>query len=100
MRRHFHPLVLAVMAVLSTGPPEAVAQTACGPRKDVITHLGQNFGEVPQAIALTDFGSVLEVLVSPQGTWTMIVTTVRGQACVIATGQHWQSLAVKDEPAA
>jgi hypothetical protein len=100
MKRYWLPAVLATVTVLITGPPVANAQTMCAPRRDVLAYLGHNFGEVRQSVALTDSGAVLEVLVSPQGTWTMIVTTARGEACVLATGQHWQPLSDAQEPAA
>ena len=96
MKRFF--FLLAAAAVFAIEPHAAHALSACGPRKEVVAYLGQAFGEVPLSIALTDFGSLLEVLVSPHGTWTMIVTTPRGQACVMASGQHWQVLDTRDRP--
>jgi hypothetical protein len=32
---------------------------------------------------------------SPQGTWTVVVTDTRGVACIIATGQDWQEVPIE-----
>jgi hypothetical protein len=32
---------------------------------------------------------------SPQGTWTMLVTNTTGESCIVATGEAWQELAIK-----
>jgi hypothetical protein len=96
----FTTLLFTIVAALAPIPGDAEAQTVCGPRKELIGYFGRTFGEMPAAIALTDLGALLEVLVSPQGSWTIILTRPGGQTCVVATGANWQPLTVKDEPAA
>jgi hypothetical protein len=32
---------------------------------------------------------------SPQGTWTVVVTDIRDVACIIATGQDWQEVPIE-----
>ena len=87
------PTALVTIALLLAGAAPALAQMPCAPRKDVVRYLGKTFGEVPAMNGLADFGALMEVLVSPQGTWTLIVTAPSGEACVVATGQHWQPVA-------
>lgn len=91
-------LVLAVMLLLSS--PQAVAQSA-GPqpygqepyglsRDEIVTQLGDNYGEVPVAGGIAANGSVLEVFASPDGlSWTIIVTHRDGTSSVIAAGEGW-----------
>lgn len=88
-------ILLAFFAVAGEVPraaADAAAIAMCGPRKDVVTQLRESFGEVPTAIALTDFGTLLDLLVSPAGTWTILVTTPNGMGCVLATGRHWEAI--------
>jgi len=95
-RRGF--ILVTIVAASLHGPP-ALAQTYCGKRADVLTQLAQQFGEVPGAIALTDQGSLLEVLVSPAGSWTILVTAPAGPSCIVATGKQWETLpALADGP--
>jgi hypothetical protein len=69
----------------------------CGNRAEVLAQFARVFGEVPNAIGLTDQGSPLEVLVSPTGSWTMILTAPGGPTCVISTGQGWQTRPIAAE---
>ena len=82
-------LVLALTLAAST----AMAETVCGERDKFIDHLSDNFQEAPAAIGLASNGSVLEVLTSDEsGTWTIIVTKPNGHACVVASGEAWQTV--------
>ena len=55
--------------------------------------------ETPQALGLGADGGVIEVLVSPEGGWTMLVTYPDRPTCVIATGDHWEMLQLAGDPA-
>ena len=39
--------------------------------------------------------AVMEIFMSPQGTWTVVVTDTKGLACIIATGQDWQEVPIE-----
>ena len=67
----------------------AEAQRVCAPRDSLVSHLGERFGEVPTARGLTAAGTVIEVLASAGESWTIIVTSPDGTACIVATGQAW-----------
>ncbi|MDP7547755.1 MAG: hypothetical protein QGF20_10715 [Alphaproteobacteria bacterium] len=46
-------------------------------------------------------GTVVEVLASESGSWTIILTKPNGASCVVATGQAWETIERKDgRPAA
>jgi len=55
--------------------------------------------ELSQAKPDTQLGGVLEILVSPKGGWTMLVTYPKRPTCVIAVGEAWQMLQLAGEPA-
>ena len=67
----------------------ADAQRVCAQRDSLVSHLGERFGEVPTARGLTAAGTVVEVLASPTESWTIIVISPSGTACVVAAGQAW-----------
>jgi hypothetical protein len=43
-------------------------------------------------LRLTSDGGVLEVLISPSGGWTILVTYPKRPTCVVAVGEAWQPL--------
>ena len=44
----------------------------------------------------------MQLFVSQQGSWTILVTKTDGQACIVAAGQNWEKLPAlaEAEPAA
>ncbi len=85
--------VLGVALIAFQAAP-AGAQAACGDRAKMITHLGATFSEHPVAMGLTSTGAVIEVLTSPSGTWTFLVTDPSGLTCMVASGDGWESLSI------
>ena len=67
----------------------AEARRVCAERDSLVSHLGERFGEVPWARGLTAAGTVIEVLASPEESWTIIVISPSGTACIVAAGQAW-----------
>lgn len=88
--------IIAVLgvALIAFQPVPAGAQVACGDRAKMITHLGATFSEHPIAMGLTSSGAVIEVLTSPSGTWTFLVTDPSGLTCMVASGESWESLPI------
>ena len=86
--------LLAILAyaggVLLGSPVEAAR--LCGERSDILKSLEQRHQETPQALGLSADGGVLEVLVSPNGGWTILVTYPKRPTCVVAVGEAWQAL--------
>jgi hypothetical protein len=90
MRRVFSVATIVIAAaVTSLNAASAKAQVVCGKRADVLTGFANTYHEVQSAIGIADGGGLIEVLVSPSGTWTMVVTKPGGMTCVIGTGREW-----------
>ncbi len=55
------------------------------------------FGETPIGFGATLDGNMLEILVSPKGTWTALITSPAGLGCMVAVGQNWEQQAAPIE---
>ena len=89
------PIALATVAaagMLVGASPADAATRVCGDRHQILKRLEQKHEEIPKALGLSADGGVLEVLVSPEGGWTMLVTYPKKPTCVLAVGQAWQML--------
>jgi hypothetical protein len=75
---------------------DASAQSAggCGARDKILSALSNDYKEAPIGIGLTQTGSVIELLVSQKGTWTLLATGPSGNSCMIAAGQNWESMTI------
>ena len=79
----------------------AHAEPACADRTDILENLAKLFSERPQAIGLSADGKVIEVLVSPSGSWSILVNYPDRRTCIVAAGENWESLpAAATDPAA
>ena len=75
-------------------PSPSHAQTVCSNRTNFIKELSSQHREDPVAMGLAANGSVLEVLASKDGTWTILITSPNGTSCVVAVGENWEALKV------
>lgn len=83
---------IAVAALSMVHPASAMEQ--CALRDVAMTHLEKNFQEHVVGRGLTGDGqAMVELLTAGEGTWTLIITDVRGHSCVIASGDAWTKLA-------
>jgi hypothetical protein len=78
--------LLAIMLVL-VATTSANAGT-CGPRDKIVKSLRAGYGEKPKYVAIID-RNILEVFVSPKGTWSILQTTGKGYTCVMGVGEAW-----------
>lgn len=89
MRRTLLMAAIGLSALSLVSP--AVAQGICGLRADFIAHLEKRHQEQPTSMGLASNGKMVEVLTSEDGTWTILVTSADGTACVVAAGEAWQN---------
>ena len=68
------------------------AQTVCGERDKFIEMLGSKYLEEPVSMGLTSTGAVIEVLTSPKGSWSILLTYPTGSTCMVAAGDKWEAL--------
>jgi hypothetical protein len=89
--------ILAILAgsspVLAEVPTGATA-AACDDHAEVARLLGAKYQEAPVSLGLQSNGYLLEVFSSRQtGTWTIVSVAPDGEACVVAAGEHWETMA-------
>ncbi len=89
--------IILALGVAFIGLPavSASAEQICGERTKLMTSLGENYAEAPVAMGLTSAGAVIEVLTSPTGSWTFLVTNPNGLTCMVASGENWETLPMK-----
>ena len=87
-------LVLSALALLAPDTSWANGATTCATRDKVVTALAEVYEENPVSIGLTDEGSVIEVMASNNGSFTIVVTHPNGLTCPLAAGKAWQALEV------
>lgn len=90
MLRHATLLAAAFATLVFTTP--ATAQSICGERSRFVDQLREQYGERPTSVGLAANGTLLEVMTSEKGTWTIMVTRPDGVSCVVATGNAWETL--------
>jgi len=90
-------ILVSMLAVLAT-PALAQGQAPCKERAQVLQELQARFSEKPSAAGLLNANSVVEVLTSGDGTWTILVTHTNGMSCLVASGDSWVQIA-SDTPA-
>src|SRR3546814_13805474 len=88
---------LALSTVLTTAALPAAAQAPqCAPREAVLERLSSDYREEPVSIGVTATGSLLEVLASPEGSWTIIITVPGGPTCLVSSRKGWRGAPVQD----
>lgn len=91
-RSHLAGLALAALLMLVPAAAAQEESAPCVKRSDFLHHLSSNYKESPVAMGVTASGRVLEVVASPSGSWTIIVTMPNGISCGIASGEAWERL--------
>ena len=86
--------VLAAVTLFST-VGVASAAAPCGSHDAVAKTLSTKYKEARRIMGVVSAKAVMEIYMSPQGTWTVLVTDIAGTACIIATGQDWQEVPIE-----
>jgi hypothetical protein len=84
----------AVLAAVSLAVSEAPAAASpqCGNHNEIAKVLTTKYNETRRALGVVSETAVMEVFMSPEGTWTVLVTDTSGTACITASGEGWQNV--------
>ena len=88
-------LVTAVLLPLMIGlilpATPAQAQRVCGKRTEIVRQLGEKYGETRRSMGLANGRGMVEIFASDEtGSWTILITSPQGNACLMAAGDTWQ----------
>lgn len=85
---------LALTAFHSATSLQAQAQLICLVRADAVEQLKKQHGEKVTGRGIVRGGkSMVELLTGKNGSWTVVVTDVKGRSCIVANGNAWHSIA-------
>jgi len=100
MKGPFFAITAASFALGLTGAPTSstAGQPICGARDDLVSGLEKKYAETASARGLATAGMMIEVFVSPEGTFTIVATRPDGTACLLAAGEAWHKLATVSAP--
>ena len=72
----------------------AKAAPPCGNHEKIVDFLGNKYKESRRIMGVVNSTAVMEIFMSPQGTWTIVITSTDGQSCITAAGEEWQDIPV------
>ena len=93
--------VAAILTVLCIGgyslgaKAQSTPPNDCYDRAKIIQGLEGKFAEKLTSMGLARNGTLIEVLTSTKGSWTIISTQPSGHSCLVAAGEHWVNVPVK-----
>lgn len=90
-------LAAALSAAFFMPTPVVAVTLQCVPRDPLFDSLKVSHGEVPAYRGVTASGALFEVLVGPEGSFTVFFSFPDGLTCPVATGEAWR--AVPSRPA-
>jgi len=79
---------LGLTGLLASGVSAEAA--VCMKHKKLVSFLSDRYSEAPRALGLVEDRGLMEVYVSNKGTWTIVMTTTKGVACILAAGDTWE----------
>jgi hypothetical protein len=81
-------------AIVAGAVGTAQAAPQCGSHDKIVDALGNKFKETRRVMGVVNSRAVMEMFMSPQGTWTMVITDTSGKSCITAAGEEWQDVPV------
>lgn len=82
-------LLTGSIGVAAPGAAQA-GPAACSERDKLIAHLSKKYGETRQGAGLQSATGLMELYVSEEGSWTLLLTRPDGTSCPVAVGEQWR----------
>ena len=96
---HRFTLIIVTSLIFLCLIPEKVSAahfSRCLSHESMVDYLKTANNETPVSYGLTTSGLVLEILASPDGTWTIIRSQPNGYTCIVETGEIWTVVPIID----
>jgi hypothetical protein len=85
-------LAMASMITLALIATASAADEICERRDIIVASLTEKYGEAAQSMGLDKRGNLLEIFASAEGSWTALLTSPGGEACVVAAGEAFEQV--------
>jgi len=82
------------LVVTAVGAPQTLAAQPCGIHDALAKTLKTKYQETRRILGIINARNVMEIFMSPQGTWTVVVTDTSGTSCITAAGEGWQEIPI------
>lgn len=86
-------------AILAAIPAAAQAQVVCLDRTALVESLVERLHQRQVGYGVVSDTAIVELYISPDGSWTVVLTDVTGTSCILAIGQGWQTTPAPGEGA-
>ena len=73
-----------------------IAEVICADGEDMTRRLTLEFGETQHAMGLRGPGQVMEIWTAEDGDWTLVLRYSTGMACIVAMGEHFETLTLAE----
>jgi len=91
-------LGIAALMTFSACAPAAAQQSMCAAREQVVGMLESRYSETVRGRGLANESRVIEIWASDEaGTWTITMTMPNGMTCLMASGQHYETIVPEPE---
>ena len=89
----FIPVIILAFSPLKISAnqtnPSNIIITSCGERQIVINSLKKDYKEVQDSIGISNRGGLIELFVSPKGSFSITLTNPNQITCIISAGEYW-----------
>lgn len=87
-------ILLAVAVLILIGiATQGKAQQNCGPVENIFASLSSQYGERPVAMGLSSQVQIQVWANESTGTWSIVVVSPNGGACLVAEGENYETIA-------
>ncbi|MGQ0683494.1 hypothetical protein [Bradyrhizobium sp.] len=82
-------VVFTAIALTVIFTSTAASAGPCASRPDFVAFLKDNFGELETGYGLSNRGHLVEMFVSPDGSWSILLSQPDGRSCLVDAGEAW-----------
>lgn len=79
--------IVAMTSIATIQPSMSEAQAACGKRSELIKMLKDKHKEEQRFFGMSGNKRVMELYISGDSSWTIVVSTPNGISCIVAVGR-------------
>jgi hypothetical protein len=92
MKRFIFAVIATLPLIGISAPTMAQTPIPCGKGADLRSTLKKEYQEIPVSLGLGNNGGMVEVFLSTNRTFTILMTLPNGTSCMLATGEYWETL--------